>query len=111
MESSPDGDLERKLLYQVNHVFLPPQVPQEDDTDLILENALVSEVLYSLSAFGESLGDARPTAIDTCLGMLRQMLNLRMPWNELHLDKLEREIHQLKSAGMCYPAVVPPAGR
>jgi len=99
MDARQDDDSERKLLYLIHHIFLPPKTPQEDDTDLTLEKALVSEILCSLEQFQASLEDPRPPAIDTCLEMLRRMLELRMYKDELDPDRLKDQIEKLQNTG------------
>lgn len=99
MDSTRESDSEAKLWYLIHHVFLPPKLPPEDDTDVMLETALVSDVRDSLEAFGESLGSPRPPAIDTCLGMIQRMLSLQSPGNGFDPVRLEREIRNLNNGG------------
>jgi hypothetical protein len=79
MESIADIASPCSLQYKIDHLFLPPKTPQKDDTNPVLENELVASALRSLEAFGEAVSDARPPAVDVCLGMLRRMLSVRAP--------------------------------
>ncbi|KAH8744369.1 hypothetical protein F5883DRAFT_722279 [Diaporthe sp. PMI_573] len=96
MESTADIASRLDLRYQINHLFLLPKTPQKDDIDPVLENELVASVLRSLRAFREALSDARPPAVDVCLGMLRRMLSVRAPGTRLDPEQLEKEIRQLR---------------
>jgi len=101
MDSTADVASRRGLRYQINHLFLPPKTPQKDDINPTLENELVASVLRCLRAFGEALSDARPPAVDVCLGMLQRMLSVRAPGTRLDPEQLEKEFRQLRDAGTC----------
>jgi len=101
MESAAGIASQRGLQYQINHLFLPPKTPQKDDINPVLEDELVTSVLHSLGAFGEALSDARPPALDVCLGMLQRMLSVRALGTRLDPAQLEMEIRQLKDPGTC----------
>src|SRR3569833_3396111 len=99
MDARQDDDSERKLLYLIHHIFLPPKTPQEDDTDLTLEKALVSEILCSLEQFQASLEDPRPPAIDTCLEMLRRMQKQQKNKKKHNPKQQKNQIEKLQNTG------------
>lgn len=63
-------------MFVVNHVFLPPKLPQEDDTSGRYQEHLVDHALTALRAFGSSYDGAssEKQAIDTAAGALSTLL-------------------------------------
>lgn len=93
--SSEEGE----LLYQLNHVFLPPRVPGEDDLDRCMEQALTGRVIGALVSFGEAHHPS-PEPVRASVSMLRQMLDLEELGNEPFLRLLTAQITGLSDKGI-----------
>jgi Family of unknown function (DUF6606) len=62
--------------YIVNHLFLPPKLPQEEDVNFQSQNALLSHVVESAAAFYRAANDATADG-DVCRywSILHKMLS------------------------------------
>ncbi|AEO68380.1 uncharacterized protein THITE_2145549 [Thermothielavioides terrestris NRRL 8126] len=65
------------LEYQINHVFLPPKLPQEDDMDIRQENLLVSSLLESTRDFSRECSPSESLHLGRVIGMLEQLLKMK----------------------------------
>ncbi|KAH8699393.1 hypothetical protein GQ44DRAFT_632794 [Phaeosphaeriaceae sp. PMI808] len=76
------------LEYTINHVFLPPRLPQEDDTSPINDSALTNEVLEALKAYNAMQNQpSNTTPLAKSVAMIKNMVHSRAPDGRL-LDGL-----------------------
>lgn len=67
-----DEDL-NKLHYAVNHVFLPPKLPQEDDLTTAREHGLCSIVHLAAETYGKYLPFTQKAAWERIVKMLKNV--------------------------------------
>lgn len=84
-ELSPDA-----AAYLINHVFLPPKLPQEDDYQPHLDIALLQSTISALSAFRDCVSNDRHASINAAIKMF---LNMR----KVHFDGDVNEKELLKA--------------
>lgn len=102
MASMPDSVVSEQVFRrQINHVFLPPQLPPEDDTSNILDQSLMLGVQESLAAFGEALDCPQAPAIRQSLRMIQLMLDIRHSGDQLDPEKVKAAIRGLEDGGTC----------
>lgn len=97
----------RKWMYLINHVFLPPKLPQEDDTSGPFEENLIREVLTALNDFRGTLTDAPAdhvaalNAVADAITNLRGVHNFSIPGEDITVngEALQRELSLLCKAG------------
>ena len=93
----------QSLDYMIDHVFLPPQLPQEDDTDAQLSRATIQVLCDSVSRFLLAESASLP-AVQPALKMLERFLRVG---RGLGLDEapetqmLRDTIAPLKDGGTC----------
>lgn len=61
------------LEYLINHVFLPPNVPQQDDYDSDHEHILLKIVSNALLGFKSHVADEWHNVIDSIIGMVENL--------------------------------------
>ncbi|KAI1100553.1 hypothetical protein F4804DRAFT_348467 [Jackrogersella minutella] len=61
------------LRYIVNHVFLPPQLPQADDYKVEHEEALLESVLRTLSSFKNHVQDYQAAVVEMAIDSLQTL--------------------------------------
>jgi len=89
----------KSLQYLINHVFLPPKLPQSDDAHIESEHALVQSLLDSLQDFGVLVPESRP-GIRRATRMLEDLVRLQPGVDDV--DKLktyQKLIAGLKDGG------------
>ncbi|KAJ7272609.1 hypothetical protein B0H12DRAFT_1007977 [Mycena haematopus] len=67
---------QKQLGYAINHLFLPPKLPQKADTDVELERSLLEHIVNCVQTFCEGLRrDNVDSAVQTCWGLLQRTLD------------------------------------
>lgn len=74
------------LLYQIDHVFLPPKLPQQDDFTVSNDRALLGHILGALHCFKDHVGQEHHPDVQRAVGMICAMLRCRP---ELNLDEAQ----------------------
>lgn len=92
------------LRYIINHLFLPPQLPQEDDNgDLLNQTNLLAHVLESVNAFAMRLSRADTSDhAKQCWQVLRQTLesmNRIHSGSHISLAELQRTVERMEAQG------------
>jgi hypothetical protein len=87
------------IRYIIDHVFLPPKLPQKDDYNADYERRLVHCVRDSLQSFGALVGDEAHSAVTLVADTITNLLFIRDEDGTLSQDKLEL-ILQRSSKGM-----------
>ncbi|KAF8853528.1 hypothetical protein BDZ45DRAFT_761738, partial [Acephala macrosclerotiorum] len=71
------------LEYIITHIFLPPKLPQEDDSDSKQDSALIEECREALRSFQARLPDQERWRWEAPIMMLSKMLDLRDPYGDI----------------------------
>jgi hypothetical protein len=88
------------LEYQINHVFLPPKLPQEDDMDIRQENLLVSSLLESTRDFSRECSPSESLHLGRVIGMLEQLLKMKPGLDSSTKESVMQEaIEELSEGG------------
>ncbi|KAH8798597.1 hypothetical protein F5884DRAFT_687263 [Xylogone sp. PMI_703] len=74
------------LHYIINHVFLPPKLPQKDDTNVRQEYILLEECEIALNSFQRYASPNEWRKLATCSRMIRKMREMRNLSGELTMD-------------------------
>ncbi|KAH0566189.1 hypothetical protein GP486_000421 [Trichoglossum hirsutum] len=84
-----------KLRYIVNHVFLPPKLPQQDDSGVVKDTALIEKCLEALTSFQAQVPVKEHPEWEPCIRMLRNMLRLRDADGGLLAEEVESALGQM----------------
>ncbi|KAF2803121.1 uncharacterized protein BDZ99DRAFT_526870 [Mytilinidion resinicola] len=83
-------------LYTINHIFLPPELPQENDGSDIHEWFLTEDVRIALQRFRTAFGDASGSdTIDRCIELIKRMQRVRDRGGFLEGKMLLSELERL----------------
>ncbi|OBT60140.1 hypothetical protein VE03_10212, partial [Pseudogymnoascus sp. 23342-1-I1] len=85
------------LRYIITHVFLPPKLPQKDDSDINHDLALINEFTVALESFQALLTDQEHLRWSGLVVMLSNMLELRGPPGDLLSEKVEISLERIKT--------------
>ncbi len=77
------------LSYIINHVFLPPKLPQQDDSKYCEDFALGKQCETALWKFRDFLPAQQHWKWATCTKMMRNLLALRDPCEGVMLGEVE----------------------
>jgi hypothetical protein len=72
-QASSDANSCGATTYLIHHMFLPPQLPQEDDFDSSHEDFMLETTLSGLSSFKQSLPHAQHQIIDSVIAMITSL--------------------------------------
>ncbi|KAL3419433.1 hypothetical protein PVAG01_09655 [Phlyctema vagabunda] len=89
-----------RLLYMIHHVFLPPQLPQEDDSSSDLDHALAEQCEAALELFRTHLPTEQHLKWATCTKMLGNTLTLRTRNGDLMAERMEHALVQMEINGV-----------
>jgi hypothetical protein len=92
------------LDYFINHFFLPPKLPDEDDSSSDIasdhKRSLISFIATALEEYGRSIApDGEKRLWESCRGMVDRMHRTRTDDYALHFDELFKEFQGLKPGG------------
>ena len=84
-------------LYMINHVFLPPELPQEDDRNECREWSLMEDVLIGLQRFRGLLPSDQQGLglLDRCSDLMERMKRTRDQNGFLLKEILDAEVEKL----------------
>ena len=85
--------------YIITHVFLPPKLPQGDDSDSEHDSALIGECGAALRAFQARLPSQEHWRWVAPIMMLCKMLELRDPSGDMLSEKVEISLETMKVRG------------
>jgi hypothetical protein len=88
-----------ELHYLINHVFLPPQLPQKTDAAPEKDVALTKEVLNALQGFHAIEYDGHGSAFEVCISMVKKTLDSRAPIGTLLISKVKAQMGGLSDKG------------
>lgn len=89
------------LQYIIHHVFLPPKLPQEDDSDTANDIALTNQVLAALRAFDAIQGHAssKTAPLATSIAMIENMITSRVTDGRLLEEAVQTQMGSMKDNG------------
>ena len=64
-------------MYMINHIFLPPQLPQGDDFNVEFETILLKTTISALLQFQDQITDDQDAVIDLVYVMLDNLRTVR----------------------------------
>ena len=88
------------LIYIINHVFLPSQLPQADDNDASKDRALVGALLSGLESFQDHVPEQERAEWTPLIEMIRKVLFLRDHVGGLTMESVEQGLEQMVNGGM-----------
>ncbi|KAF2835465.1 hypothetical protein M501DRAFT_998922 [Patellaria atrata CBS 101060] len=80
------------IMYLTHHIFLPPRLPQEDDSDLEYESIMLNVTLDALRKFKTHVVDENDGAIDLVIAMISSLMTIRASVGERELESALREL-------------------
>ena len=86
--------------YIIHHVFLPPQLPQQDDFAPELDDALVDLVASSLQEFHSLQGNNG--TVDAVISMARNFRTVHNEFGRIAHARLEETLVRLSEDGTFY---------
>jgi hypothetical protein len=90
----------KTLLYQINHVFLPPKLPQESDKDAFQDRYLVEMVRLYLGDFNRFVWvQDQKDRLDRCAGIMDRLIRTRDNSGYLDQNLLKDEMGKLGIRG------------
>jgi hypothetical protein len=92
------------LQYIIHHVFLPPKLPQKDDSTPERGAALTKQVLQSLKRFEAKSGHGEANkATNSLVKMLENMIQSRTPEGGLLQSAVETQMGSMENSGISQP--------
>jgi hypothetical protein len=92
---------EQSLLYIINHVFLPPKLPQKDDFNQSMEVDLLGMVLEALQKFlSFSVSQADADIINQTIGMMKTLVSVLDKTGALLETQLTQAMASLSQNGL-----------
>ena len=88
------------LQYIINHVFLPPKLPQSDDSAFKNDSSLTKECRAALKSFQVHLPTQEQWRIVACIRMVSKIQELRDESGDLILGKIEESLEEMNDRGM-----------
>jgi hypothetical protein len=88
------------LRYIINHIFLPPKLPQKDNSGTDKDIALIVEFEAALKLFQAYVPSQEQRRWAACIRMLKGMLELRDPSGDLIPEKVEAALGSMTDQGM-----------
>ena len=97
------------LPYIVNHVFLPPKLPQEDDSDLENDTALLEQCEAALRSYQAQTFPHEQWRWAACSAMVSTMLRTRNYSGGFSPEKIEKSLREITGKGspVHYPIFSP----
>lgn len=96
------------LGYIINHLFLPPGLPQQSDHDKKLDDALLQFVTESLPDFAACLPTHQHQIVQDVLAAIKHLAASRDAYgevDEVRLLKAMGEFNTHATAGKCLPPI------
>ena len=95
-----DTKMATNLLYVIHHVFLPPDLPQADDSNPLNDVALINVLLAALRAFEAICPSQERGKWKACVKMLEAMLAMKDQLGDLVAEKLLQRLRATRDEGM-----------
>lgn len=89
-----------RLNYLIHHVFLPPELPQQDDSSPAMENVLAKYCLSALKSLQDLLDEPGSPFWKSCINMVDKLVRLRGNSGVLPSKELGKELVSLGHTGL-----------
>ena len=96
--------------YIINHVFLPPKLPQKDDSDTRKSASLIDELLAALRSLQPHISEQERLEWTPCIKMVGKMLELRDHLGGLVAEKVQITLKKMMDRGTNKPYFEEEAG-
>lgn len=96
--------MRKDLNYVINHVFLPPKLPQKDDSDARKSASLIDELLAALRSLQLHISEQERSEWTPCIKMVDNMLELRDPSGGLMAEKVQTTLREMIDRGTNKPS-------
>ncbi|KAI9742144.1 MAG: hypothetical protein M1818_004044 [Claussenomyces sp. TS43310] len=83
------------LSYTINHVFLPPKLPQKDDSSVVNDLELLKECEAALRSFQAHVSPEERWRWTNCAKLVSKMIELRLPSGDIRSGKLESSLESM----------------
>ena len=93
----------KELNYIINHVFLPPKLPQKDDCDVSKTNALIDMMLEASEVFQDHIPKHERSEWVPCIKMIRSMRELKDRSGNLMPKNVETALRTMLDGGTSRP--------
>lgn len=90
----------KDLKYIINHIFLPPKLPQKDDSSATNDASLAEAMLEALNLLQSHIPKQERSGWIPCTEMVANMLNLRDNLGGLVDKKVEKTLKGMVDGGM-----------
>lgn len=87
------------LKYMFHHVFLPPKLPQRDDSGFAVERRLIERCLTALKSFQKLVAEEEHLPWQSCIKMVSKMLDMRKNNGELSAEAVDKCLENLMDGG------------
>ncbi|KAJ0418503.1 hypothetical protein BJY00DRAFT_314871 [Aspergillus carlsbadensis] len=94
-------------LYLLNHVFLPPELPQEDDYDATHESILLDTAVDALHQFEALVSEHHRESVDPVTKMVVLLRSTRGSDGQVNELRLKHALATLNSSGNVLPIHIP----
>ena len=91
--------MDSNLHYFINHVFLPPKLPQKDDNEASKSAGLILELLAVLKSFQNLSKESKNSEWTPVVEMAETMLRVRDSFGGLLAKELETKLDNLREGG------------
>jgi len=88
------------IMYMIHHIFLPPELPQEDDFDPQHERILLNTTSDALQMFNAAAGYGLQGIIESVIAMMDNLRIVRGDLGAISEGKLESALRKLPKRGM-----------
>lgn len=86
--------------YIIDHVFLPPKLPQKDDSDARKSASLIDELLAALRSLQLHISEQERSEWIPCIKMVGNMLELRDHLGGLVAENVQTSLKKMMDRGM-----------
>ena len=93
------------IMYMIYHIFLPPELPQEDDFDPQYEKIMLDTTSDALQMFKAAAENGQHDIIESVRAMIGNLRNLRDDLGTINEGKFESALRELPKRGMFPPLV------
>ena len=92
--------MDEHLKYIIDHVFLSPKLPQEDDNDATKNASLTEEVLAALRQLQSHVPEQHHSEWTPCIQMVSNMIDVRDRVGELIAENVEIMLGEMLDRSM-----------
>lgn len=91
--------MRKDLNYIIDHVFLPPKLPQKDDSDARKSASLIDELLAALRSLQAHIPEQERSEWIPCIKMVGNMLKPRDHLGGLVAEKVQTTLKEMMDRG------------